>query len=305
MSTQSRELNYHHLYHFWCVAREGNLSRAAAKLRISHSTLSTQIGTLEKFLGQALFQRNGRAITLTLLGRDVLSYADEIFRTGNELVEVARSNQTPGPTTLRIGLAGSIPKAITDSLLGASTKPTETGRTYLRQDSLEPLLDELTAGQLHVVVSSRLPPQGTRLTLFVRLLNECIVWLYGTPSLAQRYAAGFPDSLADAPLLVPAAGSRLRLLVDHWFAHRNLRVRTIGEFADAATMRAFGLEGLGLFPMPVAHAADLAAPSAARPIGKLDGVDEQFYALLSERRVRSAELKALLERTRQRLLTRS
>ncbi len=40
-------LNYHHLYYFWRVAREGSLSRAAEQLRLSHSTLSTQIRSLE------------------------------------------------------------------------------------------------------------------------------------------------------------------------------------------------------------------------------------------------------------------
>src|SRR3954462_1225370 len=90
----SEWLNYHHLYYFWHAAREGSLSRAAVRLRLLHSTLSTQIRTLEDFLGGELFQRTGRAISLTLLGRDVLEYADDIFRTGSELVEMARGKRS-------------------------------------------------------------------------------------------------------------------------------------------------------------------------------------------------------------------
>ena len=44
-------LNYHHLNYFWRIAREGTLSRAASTLGVTHSTLSTQLRSLEQFLG--------------------------------------------------------------------------------------------------------------------------------------------------------------------------------------------------------------------------------------------------------------
>ena len=58
-------LNYNHLRYFWHVAREGNLTRAAEKLAVSQSALSTQIRTLEERLGHPLFERTGRQLILT------------------------------------------------------------------------------------------------------------------------------------------------------------------------------------------------------------------------------------------------
>ena len=52
-------LNYHHLHYFWRIAREGSLSRAAEQLRVTHSTLSAQLRSLEGFLGGDLFERYG------------------------------------------------------------------------------------------------------------------------------------------------------------------------------------------------------------------------------------------------------
>ena len=46
-------LNYHHLHYFWRVAREGSLTRASAALRLSPSTVSAQIQSLERSLGLA------------------------------------------------------------------------------------------------------------------------------------------------------------------------------------------------------------------------------------------------------------
>jgi LysR family transcriptional activator of nhaA len=54
-------LNYHHLYYFWTVAREGTIARAAEKLLVAQPTISTQLKTLEAAMGEALFERRGPA----------------------------------------------------------------------------------------------------------------------------------------------------------------------------------------------------------------------------------------------------
>ena len=83
-------LNYRHLYYFWMVAGEGNLTRVAERLHVSQSALSTQIRQLEEQMGHALFLREKRALKLTEMGHLVLDYADNIFAMGSELVETTR-----------------------------------------------------------------------------------------------------------------------------------------------------------------------------------------------------------------------
>ena len=41
-----QRLNFHHLHYFWAVAKDGNLTRTAARLHVSQSALSTQIKLL-------------------------------------------------------------------------------------------------------------------------------------------------------------------------------------------------------------------------------------------------------------------
>ena len=43
-----KHLNFHHLFYFWTVAKEGHLTRAANQLHISQSALSSQIKKLEE-----------------------------------------------------------------------------------------------------------------------------------------------------------------------------------------------------------------------------------------------------------------
>src|SRR5512147_3255886 len=96
-------LNYHHLHYFWVVAKDGNLSRAAARLHVSQSALSTQIKQLEEQIGQTLFARVGRTLQLTEAGQVALAYAEPIFASGNELMALLRDGRHRERHVLRVG----------------------------------------------------------------------------------------------------------------------------------------------------------------------------------------------------------
>lgn len=88
-------LNYHHLLYFWTVVREGSVSKAAEKLRLSQPTVSAQVRMLEKALGQKLFVKKGRTQLLSDVGRTVYRYAEEIFGIGREMMETLEG-RSPG-----------------------------------------------------------------------------------------------------------------------------------------------------------------------------------------------------------------
>ena len=66
------QLNFHHLFYFWRVAKLGHLTRAAEELHTSQSAVSAQIRQLEDRLGEALFAREGRRLVLTDSGHRVI-----------------------------------------------------------------------------------------------------------------------------------------------------------------------------------------------------------------------------------------
>ena len=78
-------LNYHHLYYFWLVAREGSIARAGEQLHLAHPTISKQLHQLESSFENKLFERVGRNLVLADFGQTVFRYAEEIFSVGREL----------------------------------------------------------------------------------------------------------------------------------------------------------------------------------------------------------------------------
>ena len=291
-------LNFHHLFYFWRIAREGGLSRAATRLRLTHSTLSVQLRALEDFLGGELFERRGRQLVLTPLGEEVASYADDIFRLGNELVDVARGRSLERKQALRVGIVSSMPKSVAYKLLQPGMATPGFGSLVARQDRLDRLLEELATGRLHLVLADAAPPEATTQRVYAHLLGESELLLYGTPTLAKRYRKRFPKSMADAPVLMPTSQSSLRKLLDRWFADRGIRVRVTGEFDDSGLMRVAGARGQGLLPIRTALRSEVEDGLGLSFVGPFERLVERYYVVSLERRVRHPAVAALIEKGR-------
>lgn len=80
---------------FEAVARLGSMSLAAQALFVTHGAISRQIRTLEESLGQPLFERQGRGVTLTKAGQQLQEPCHAAF---NQLRE-AWSQLHEGQTT--------------------------------------------------------------------------------------------------------------------------------------------------------------------------------------------------------------
>lgn len=104
-------LNFKHLRYFWMVAKTGSIARAAEQLHLTPQSISGQLSEFDQTLGVALFRRAGRNLELTDAGRRILSYAEEIFAIGDELLDVLREQKAIKSLLFRVGLADSGAKA--------------------------------------------------------------------------------------------------------------------------------------------------------------------------------------------------
>lgn len=68
------------LRYFTAIARTGSFTRAAEELGIAQPSLSQQIRTLEKQIGNPLFERLGRSVRLTVHGEALRQPAADILQ---------------------------------------------------------------------------------------------------------------------------------------------------------------------------------------------------------------------------------
>jgi LysR family transcriptional regulator, transcriptional activator of nhaA len=290
-------LNYHHLFYFYTVAKEGGLLPAGKALRLSHPTLSAQIRALEESLGEKLFRKEGRKLALTDVGRTAFRYAEEIFSVGKELVEVVKGH-APGKLRFDVGIADSVPKIVVRRMLAPVLSLSEPVRLVCHEDAHERLLARLAAHELDLVLADAPVPVGSRVRAFNHLLGETGVAIFAVRPLAKALRKGFPKSLDGAPFLLPLEHLPLRRLLEQWFDELGIKPKVVAEFEDSALLKAFGREGLGAFPAPVAIEDEVMRVFGVESVGLVPGVHERFYAISVERRLKHPATLAITETAR-------
>jgi LysR family transcriptional activator of nhaA len=296
-------LNYHHLLYFWTVAREGSVTKACAILNLTQPAVSAQIRTLERSLGERLFEKRGRHLALTESGRLVYRYADEIFTIGRELQETLAGRPSGRPPRLTVGVVEALPKLVAYRLLEPALRGPDPVHLVLREDRLDRLLGDLALHTLDVVLTETPMPPSARVKAFTHTLGECGVTVFGTPKLAEAHRRRFPASLDGAPFLLPTSNTTLRHSLDQWFDRQGIAPRVVAEIEDSAVLKVFGQGGAGLFPAPTAVEREVRRQYDVRVVGRIDEVRERFYAISAERRIRHPAVLAITHAAQHDLLT--
>lgn len=84
------------------TADHGGVTRAAHRLHLTQSAVSMQIKRLEDLLGQALFDRGGRSLSLTAEGEQMLAYARRIVALNDEAVARLTDSAFEGEIVLAV-----------------------------------------------------------------------------------------------------------------------------------------------------------------------------------------------------------
>lgn len=87
------------------VHRVGSFSVAAKNLYVSQAAVSNAISALEKEIGEPVFVRGNRSLTLTARGEDVVEHATHIFERYDSIVKPKKVQKS----TVRIGSVGYEP----------------------------------------------------------------------------------------------------------------------------------------------------------------------------------------------------
>ncbi len=291
-------MNYHHLFYFWTVAREGTVTRAAARLRLAQPTVTAQIRALERSIGDRLFSRAGRNLVLTDVGRMVYRYADEIFALGRELSDALEGRPVGKPMRFNVGIADQLPKLIAFRLLQPALNMPEQVEIVCHEDRPDHLMARLSAHELDLVLSDAPVSPAVHVRAYHHLLGSCGISFFAGRKTATRLRHGFPLSLDRAPLLVPFEHTSLRRSLQHWFDELSIRPLITGEFQDSALMKIFGQAGIGVFPGPTVIEDEICRHYGVSLVGRTDTVVERYYAISVERRLKNPAVVAISEAAR-------
>jgi LysR family transcriptional activator of nhaA len=287
-------LNYHHLFYFWAVAKDGNLTRTAAQLHVSQSALSTQIKALEEDLDQALFLREGKSLQLTEAGRLALTYAETIFAAGNELTALMKDGEFRKRQTVRIGAVATLSRNFQENFVRPLLRIDDI-EIVLQSGTLTDILARLSVHGLDLVLSNRRVHRDAHNPWQSHRIARQPVSLVGKPR-QNRKRFVFPEDLGSYPVLLPSLESEIRAGFDLLCEQYRVTYRVRAEVDDMAMLRLLARDTDAVALVPTVVVQDELKTGVLVEYCVVPQLFEDFYAITVKRHFQSPILRSLLKR---------
>lgn len=288
------KLNFHHLHYFYTIATHGSIAKASKLLHITPQTLSAQLSLLEDQLGYHLFERKGRRLVLNEMGRTTLSYAQEIFSLGDELMHSLKNHSTDFSARFSIGVSDVIAKVFSFNFLKAIYEMDDSIKLVCKETNLDALLGELATNKLDAILTDSPLKSGSRLKVYSHLVGKSGFSFFAHKTIADTLRDNFPYSLDNYPFFTAGEGSNQHLSASAWFDQLKISPTIIGQFDDSVLSNYFGQAGYGVFCAPTIIEKHIIEQFNVALIGKTDEINEQYFLISPERKVKHPAVQHLL-----------
>jgi len=238
-------MTFRQLETFLAVARAKNFTRAGEALHVSQSTLSQHVLELERELGVRLFDRLGRAVTLTEAGRLLEEQATRIAaavagarRTIDELKGLERGS-------LVIGASTTPGIYVLPSVIGTFRRRYPGIDVSLRIGNSRVIEERIRADEADLGVVGGHILGAKEQCLAAGLLDELLLIVPPRHPWSKRREAA-PRELADVPLLMREQGSATRLVTERALRQAGVKVTIAMEFDHLEAIKQAVIAGLGV-----------------------------------------------------------
>lgn len=275
------QLNYNHLYYFWQVCKAGSVARAADVLHLAPQTITGQLKALEERLNGKLFRRQGRGLVPSELGQLVFRYADRMFTLSQEMLDIVNYRKEAS-LLFDVGVADALSKQLVSQVLEKAVQEEESIHLRCFESTHELLLEQLSQHKLDMILSDCPVDSSQQEGLFSVKLGECAVsfWCH-----APLPAGPFPQCLNRRKLLIPGRRSMLGRKLLNWLQTQQLEVNILGEFDDAALMKAFGAAHRAIFVAPALYGKESFYQEGIVELGRAETVMEEYHVIFAERMI--------------------
>lgn len=242
-------LTFRKLEVFVAVAEDGNFRKAAERLGISQPSVSSQIKSMERYLGYQLFERHrGATSALSAEGRNFLLRARDLVTAQNALTSDRRRARAL-PTQLRV--------TIGPLLLERRVKPglarfqEAHPHIDLQFVPFSPTIDGAGAvrrGETDVLLYTGAMPTEAE-DVDVEVISRISCSLYGAPTLVRPVLQGH-RSLNELPFLLLPDHFRITQWTQEQFARKGVVPQQIvarPPFMDALLQMVLAGRGVGMF----------------------------------------------------------
>ncbi|WP_026691981.1 LysR family transcriptional regulator [Peribacillus kribbensis] len=237
------------LKYFIEVARLEHFSKAAEELHVAQSALSRQIGLLEKELGVELFQREGRNVKLTLIGRIFSEQAVIALKAIEHAKQMVDEYLDPERGTIRIGFPSSLAGSTLPAIISAFKREYPEVKFHLRQGSYPFLKEGIKNREIDLAFIGPVPTHDPDLHADILFSEHFFALLPEKHPLAGRECLSLNELAEDAFVLFPEDFILRKIVVDS--CHQaGFRPFIPFEGEDLDTLKGLVSAGIGISILP-------------------------------------------------------
>lgn len=186
------------------VAETRRFREAAARCGVAQPSLSAQIQALEAALGQRLVERSRAGVSLTPLGREVVTRARRIEAEARGIVELAAAARDDLVGTIRLGAKPTLGPYLLPQVVGALHARHRDLKLYIREAPPRELERELAEG-VHDVILAQGPIADDGLVTRPLFREPLFLAMAADHPLARREAIGREDLAGETMLSLSPA----------------------------------------------------------------------------------------------------
>jgi LysR family transcriptional regulator, transcription activator of glutamate synthase operon len=237
------------LKYFIEVAKQEHISLASENLHIAQSAVSRQIGNLEAELGVQLFQREGRNIKLTHIGR---LFAEQAVISLNAIAnakQLVDEYVDPERGMIRIGFPSSLASNTLPNIIKSFKREHPDVRYHLRQGGYNYLIEGINKREIDLAFIGPVPGFDSNVHSDILFTEKFVALLPATHPLAGEEELLLSQLNKDKFVLFPE-GFILRKIVEDACLQAGFRPYIPCEGEDLDAIKGLVSAGIGITLLP-------------------------------------------------------
>lgn len=242
-----------HAEYFVAVAEEENFTRAAARLHVAQPGVSAQVRQLERELGQVLFDRSTRNVTLTEAGRAVLPHLRRALQSIADARTVADDFSGLVRGRVSIGMVTGCSSIQLADLLAKFHEAHPGVEIVLSEAKSDQLIEFLRSGQLDLglIGLGAKVPSGIKIQT---ITDEPLIAAVAAGTSLGRSASIALSDLSGKPLMCLPEGTGIRDVLDNACIAAGFRPQIAFEATSLNILAHLSARGLGVAILPASSA---------------------------------------------------
>jgi DNA-binding transcriptional LysR family regulator len=241
-------MDIRHFKTFKSIIEEGNFSNAAMKLGYTQSTVTSQIQQLEQELSIKLFEKIGRNMVLTSLGKELIPYANELLDAVKKIESIGKyGDKITGE--LKIAVPESLMSYKLQKVLGLFKEKAPNVKLSIITLNCFAIRNILLMGEVDIGLMYDVGTQNDNLTTIQ--LADFNLALVCSPLFHQdKLDLCKPNQEINTSLIINEIESIYRKILENYFHNNNIKLNNTIELWSIEAIKKCVASNLGISFLP-------------------------------------------------------